>query len=578
MKLTAMFLILFLIPFLAMAALWYAKSVQSIEENTIQSTEQLVLQITRNVDYYFNDVKKWTAPLLTNSIVQDFIRLEPEKTYRQYEVASSIELELFRNYVYGRNDIAGVTLLSSTGNYITNTVVRDRLPDYIRMLDEEESYRILGITNLNANPVLTIYRKVVDTRSYLTGGAVIVDLRLNPILDIVGRVQLGEGGIVSLADPSGRYLYHPDHGQWGKPVPGTIVDRLADRDQTHFITGSGSGRIIVIAHRSKETDMTLIAEVPLKGLTKPITEIRNWTILLIGFILALAVVLFIGFSWSINRPLHDLMRRMKKAELGNLHIRAPARKDEFGRLNEGFNRMIGEIQRLVEIVHYAELREREMTIRQKESVLASLQAKINPHFLYNTLETIQAHAIVAKVRPIQNIAVWLSQILRYSLGNHDKVVLLETEMNHVFAYFNIQKERFRELQVEVNLDPRWLNSVQILPLTIQPIVENVFSHAYSHRNIDYVGLHASNEAEYFSLRVVDRGSGMDPHLVERYNDAFANWTEKALLQTEDRPFQRLGLWNVHSRLRLAFGRPYGLSIVRSDEEGTIVEIKLPYTS
>jgi two-component system sensor histidine kinase YesM len=414
--------------------------------------------------------------------------------------------------------------------------------------------------------------------SYRTGGALVIDLLLDQILDITDNVRLGQSGIISIADTGSSYLYHPDRMKWGTSIPDIYKERIGNGGQVHFVSGEGDGKKLVIAFRSEFTGLTLISEVPLRELMEKLVFMRNLTIVLGAVMLLFAVVMILGFSVSITKPLSHLMKLMKKVELGNLQIRAPERQDEIGRLNHGFNRMLDEIQRLIEIVHYSEMREKEMAIKQRESLLQSLQLRINPHFLYNTLEAINAYAIVAKVKPISQMTVWLSQILRYSISHPEKVVLLSEEMNQVFTYFNIQRERFRDLRIEAQLEPVWLEQVRILPLTIQPLVENAFTHAYEKQKLkpNYIGLFGIAQTDSFTLRIVDQGGGMAPELAQAYNNAFEHITEQEMLKSDFQLFPRLGLWNVHSRLRLAFGRPYGLTIVSSDERGTVMEIRLPY--
>lgn len=577
-KLAGLFLLLFLLPFSVSAMLWYEKSTASIEENAVQTTEQLLMQMNRNLDYYLSDVKKATVPLLTNPIVQQFIRLEPSEVYKQFTVSEQVKLELYPNYVYGRKDVYGFTLLSSKGVYHSNVDISDRIRSYLDLDAGEDNYRYLGISLVQSTPVLTIYRKIYDNTSYRAGGALVIDLLLDPILETIDNVRLGQTGVISIAGADGAYLYHPDRQLWGAPIPARYKERLGSQGQVHFVSDGPDGDQLVIAFRSEFTGLTLISEVPLRELMEKLVFMRNLTVVLGAAMLLFAVIMIVGFSLSITKPLSLLMRLMKKVELGNLQIRAPGRRDEIGRLNEGFNRMLDEIQRLIEIVHTAEIREKEMAIKQRESHLQSLQLRINPHFLYNTLEAINAYAIVAKVKPISQMTVWLSQILRYSISHPEKVVPLAEEMNQAFTYFNIQKERFQDLRLEVELDPEWLDRVRILPLTIQPLVENAFMHGYEKRKrkAEYIGLFGRADPEGYVLRIEDRGLGMPPELAAAYNEAFREVTEQEMLKPDFQRFPRLGLWNVHSRLRLAFGVPYGLTIVRSDERGTVIEIRLPY--
>jgi len=266
---------------------------------------------------------------------------------------------------------------------------------------------------------------------------------------------------------------------------------------------------------------------------------------------------------------------MKLAEAGDLSVQAPDRReDEIGQLNRSFNRMVAEIRRLIEVVHTSEIKEKELQIRQRDAVMLAMQSQINPHFLYNTLEVINAYALVEGVAPISNMAAALADLFRYSLGNPKEIVPLREEIDHLRSYFDIQKERHRSLEIEIGLKDLDKHRVQAVRLIVQPLVENAFKHGYERhkKKPSYIGVLGEARTEGYAVRVVDCGGGMPGEWMERYNKTFRSpeWEAREAGQ------ERIGLHNVHQRVRLVFGYPFGLSIVRSDESGTIVELLLPY--
>jgi two-component system sensor histidine kinase YesM len=269
---------------------------------------------------------------------------------------------------------------------------------------------------------------------------------------------------------------------------------------------------------------------------------------------------------------------MKKVQKGNLNIRASQRRDEIGNLNHGFNKMIEEIQRLIEEIQQSKLKEMEMEIKQREAMLHSMQSRINPHFLYNTLEVINAHAIVARVKPISQMTVWLAHMFRYSIRNPNQFVLLLEEIEHVTTYLKIQQERYKDLEIEMDLDVFVLKQVKTLRLVVQPLVENAFIHGYEKQMLkaEYIGISGEAADGFYVIRVVDKGRGMAPEIKDAYNSAFGQMTAKQMLMRNSEPFQKIGLWNVHSRIRLFFGEPFGLTIERSDSTGTVISLKLPF--
>jgi two-component system, sensor histidine kinase YesM len=240
--------------------------------------------------------------------------------------------------------------------------------------------------------------------------------------------------------------------------------------------------------------------------------------------------------------------------------------------------MIEEIQHLIEVNHLSQLKEMEMEIKQREAMLHSMQSRINPHFLYNTLEVINAYAIVARVKPISQMTVWLAHMFRYSIRNPNQFVLLLEEIEHVTTYFKIQQERYKDLELAMELDVSVLKQVKTLRLVVQPLVENAFIHAYERQQLkaEYIGISGEAADGFYVIRVVDKGRGMPPGMRDAYNSAFDQMTSKQMLMRNSEPFQKIGLWNVHSRIRLFFGEPYGLTIERSDSTGTVIALKLPF--
>ncbi|RXZ83749.1 HAMP domain-containing protein [Paenibacillaceae bacterium] len=580
LKLVLLFFGFFCVPFLVIGKFWYDRSIDTIEANAVHNSQQLMKQINYNLDVYFSDIKKATLPILANPLVQKLVKIDPSNQYDYYDLSSRIQSDLIPGMVYNRDDIYGLTILSLKGPYYSNIAFSDRAEQYGKEFasNSEDNFRILGIsTTQDGNQVITIYRKIIDNKTYLTAGYLIIDLSLNRITSIINSAELGKTGIIAIVNNDGHYLYHPDTQQWQQPQPALYWGRFEDNGYPHFTNGTGTSKTMVVYNRSLATGLTIVSEVPLRELIEDLIYFRNLTLGLVLLLIVLAFITILSFSLSITRALSHLMNLMKKVEMGDLSIRAPLRKDEIGRLNRGFNLMLEDLNRLIEMIHNSHLKEKEMAIHQRESKLQMLQARINPHFLYNTLGVINAYAIIAKVKPISQMTVWLSDLFRYSIDNPEDTVSLAEEIKHTFNYIHIQKERYQGLEIDVDLDFDRLKDIRTLRLTVQPIVENAFIHGYENYSMkpEYIGLRARFDDSGVGLQIIDKGNGMPPDLVEVYNHAFVSMSEEQMLQGSA-PFGGVGMWNVHSRLRLEFGEPYGLTIVKSVSQGTIVEIKMPY--
>lgn len=580
LKLVLLFFGFFCLPFLILGKFWYDRSMETIEDNAMNNNQQLMRQINYNLDVYFSDIKKATLPLLAHPLVQQFVKIDPNNQYDYYDLSSRIRADLIPNMVYNRDDIYGLSIISLKGPYYSNIAFSDRVDRYRKEFadNNKDNFRILGISmTSDGTEVITVFRRIIDNETYLTAGYLIIDLSLNRTTDIINQAQLGKTGIISIVNTDDKYLYHPDQQKWQQLLPAKYKSQFENTTTPYFTNGTGASKSIVVFNRSASTGLTIVSEVPLRELMEDLIYFRNLTLGFVLLLIVLAFVTILSFSLSITRALSHLMNLMKKVEMGDLSIRAPLRKDEIGSLNRGFNLMLEDLNRLIHMIHTSHQKEKEMAIHQRESKLQMLQARINPHFLYNTLGVINAYAIIAKVKPISQMTVWLSDIFRYSIDNPEDTVSLAEEIQHMFNYIHIQKERYQSLEVDVDLDSNCLREIHTLRLTVQPIVENAFIHGYEDYSIKptYIGLRASFDDAGIKLLIIDKGRGMPPDLVETYNQAFSFMSEEQMLQASA-PFGGIGMWNVHSRLRLEFGEPYGLSILASESSGTIVEIRMPY--
>lgn len=579
-KLVLLIILFMCVPFFLFGYFWYTISAKTAEQNAVAFSEQLLHQTSEHLNGYFRDLERETYPLLTHPLIQQFLKIPANETYEQFAYTKRIKEELLPSIIFGRADIYNFSVLSKQSVDLSSTGGPELKKRNLRLLDAlvpSQNYNVIGIDRIDAAPVLTIMRVFLDTLSYKHTGILLIDLNLNEINNICGRNRLGDTGFLWGIDRNGYTVCHPDKSKWGLKV--------AEEELKPYQNASGSfkkqdnGNTLVTYHRSENTGLTLISEVPLQEMNRGLNALRDVTII-IGILLGAIIFISLGaFAFSLTRSLRNLQRLMKRAEIGDLSVTAPEQpfNSEMDSVNRSFNKMVNEIRRLIEVVHRSELKQKDMQIRQRESVLQAMQSQINPHFLYNTLEIINSYAIVQNSLPISRMSTALADFFRYSVNNHKPVVTLKEELAHVRTYLLIQQERYRKLDMEFDLDEEDLDQVSIIRLTLQPLLENVFVHGYERHRLrpSYIGIIGTREQEHYTLKVIDKGRGMDAALMEQYNRAFQEAAAGIDDASELSPFRRIGLWNVHARLAMQFGDPYGLRILRSDESGTVMEIRLP---
>ncbi|NHN29886.1 sensor histidine kinase [Paenibacillus agricola] len=583
-KLVLLILFFLCVPLLVFGTLWYDKASESIEHNAINYSEQLIGQINSQLDGYFTDLERITYPLLLHPQIQSFMKLttDDQDQYDRFLISKKISDELFPSITFGRPDIYGLSIVSKNGIATASysaSAGKESYELYKDTLLGERNYRIVGNRYLESIPMLTIARRFLDTVSYQSSGMLIVYVRLNEIIKICEKIKLGETGFVWIMDEAGRIIYHPQRDKWGKSALTPELSQKLQSQNGYYVEKVKLDNRLIIYERSTMTGWTLISEVSLKELNGEMISLRNITVWVGLMLVSLALFLVGGFSFNLTRSLTHLQRLMRRAEEGDLSVKAPEwRNDELGGLNRGFNRMVGEIGRLLEEVQTSRMKEQEMEIRQRESALRVMQSQINPHFLYNTLEIINSYAIIEDIQPISRMTTSLADIFRYSVGNPGQAVTLLDEIRYIRTYLGIQQERFNILQVDISTDDEMIPKVNAVRLMIQPLVENAFKHGYqAHKQKpSYIGISGVQQDGGYILRIEDRGQGMDNRLMERYNMAFATNDYKELAQSGNVSggFDTIGLWNVHQRIRINYGQPYGLYISKSDQTGTIIEMRL----
>jgi two-component system sensor histidine kinase YesM len=260
---------------------------------------------------------------------------------------------------------------------------------------------------------------------------------------------------------------------------------------------------------------------------------------------------------------------MKKVESGDLSIRYRGnRADEIGMLGRSFNNMIEQINKLIALM--------QIQGRQKrDAELQALQAHIKPHFLYNTLDTINWMSRKKGALDVAELVESLSQLFRIGLSKGNDIISLESEIEHIHSYLKIQKARYKDkLNYSISINPE-LNNIQVVKLVLQPIVENAIYHGIKERrgpgNITITGEEVDGN---LVLNVSDDGVGIPKERLCKLNESLAVSFD-SLEETRNREAIGYGVMNVQARIRLTFGEPYGLSIESEQGKGTIVKILLP---
>lgn len=297
-------------------------------------------------------------------------------------------------------------------------------------------------------------------------------------------------------------------------------------------------------------------------------RITFYTLIVFAVLVTASLFLSVLIPNSIVRPIYDLNDVTKQVAKGDLSVRANvAYGVEVRQLGESLNIMIEQIDKLLTAVKVDE-----KNLRQAE--LELLQAQINPHFLYNTLDTIIWLAESGKQNEVVDLVESLSDFFRTSLSRGDGLVTLREEERHMRSYLQIQHVRYRDiLEYEIDI-PEGLKETILPKITLQPIIENALYHGIKNRRgMGRIVVKAYKENGDMVILVSDNGIGITD---ERLSEIREMLDETK--QSERSKNDSYGLFNVNERIKLKFGEKYGISIASTYQEGTCVKIRIPLSN
>ncbi len=404
--------------------------------------------------------------------------------------------------------------------------------------------------------VISVSKAIVDRETGEVTGVLVIDLNYKAIESICEKVQLGQSGYIYLVDSDANLIYHP---QQQLIYTGLKTENTADilkmpDTQSYFI--DNQSKKIYTRNFSLLTGWSVVGVLNANELADQ-KSLINFVVLVALASILLASFLAIMISTVMTRPIKQLENTMHEVEKGNFNVRSDIRlNNEIGHLSNTFNVMVSDIQKLME-----------QTIRDEEekrkSEIKALQAQINPHFLYNTLDTIIWMSASGKNDEVVEVTSALAKLFRTSISTGEMLVTLAVEIENIKSYLIIQKMRYKD-KLRYRLDiPDSLLNCRLPKLILQPIVENAIYHGIK---LSPTGgeilIQGSLQGENLLLSVSDNGVGMTGQQLER------------LFDPKDSS-RGIGIHNVHNRIQLFFGNQYGLSIQSRDGEGTRVDILLP---
>ncbi|NHN32360.1 cache domain-containing sensor histidine kinase [Paenibacillus agricola] len=560
-------LILFTTLFIAYTT--YTLSTNAAEQGSREHTSQLMEQVNTNIETYISYMENISQMVFSNYDVRDYLKnptLSGVRDNVDLEQRISSQLSSVLNT---RKDISSILIFDNNGGIVPyNDTELNPFADPTQQSWYKKAIEANGnvvISSPHVQNVIREYNWVVSLSRQLSDvdgkrlGVLLVDLNYNVINDLCSKIKLGKKGYIFILDQEGNIVYHPQQQLIYSNLKQEQIEQVMSSQTGGFTTSEGQDSRMYTINQSikgwKIVGVTYVDEL-VSNKKEIQTYIVMWGIGLIG----VAILISLFLSSRISRPIKQLETSMKEVEKGNFDIQVVIEsRNEIGQLSKRFNRMTTEIKELMS----QNVTEQEL---KRKSELKALQAQINPHFLYNTLDSIIWMAEGKKSEEVVLMVSALAKLFRLSISKGQEVITIANEMEHIKSYLTIQKIRYKDkLDFEIAVNPQIVSN-KVLKIILQPLVENAIYHGIKNNaGVGTIRITGEIIAHRIRLQVIDNGIGMSPESVQR------------MFEKNDNPSSGsgIGVSNVNQRIQLYYGAEYGITFESEWGQGTTANIWLP---
>ncbi|TXK81471.1 sensor histidine kinase [Paenibacillus sp. N3.4] len=580
-KLLVLCALLVVVPMCFVGIISYQRSADVLENEARQFSWQIIEQVNTHVEYYVNDFEISLLKILNSPSMNSYLKMKSREEIDDSLIRDSVK-QVLRNAAYSRSDISNITVIMD-GIEMIDAIDKNFKHPENHVVDEDWYFSVPDTSEPkiftrtlkwddHTEQVISIARRLVSPMTLTPIGMIVMDVNFKRFQEIAEKVIIGRTGYMYIIDSEGHYVYHPNLLELDKTANFEKMHDILFGESGSFVTTNGPKVLLTYSH-SSFLGWTLITSIPYKELIQGTDYIKRTILYTVIITLAIASLFGFGFASSIVRPVKRLYSYMRKVESGDFsgHIQVDS-KDEIGMLIHGFNKMVNRLQSLMDEIYFSKLKETELALRQREIELKALQSQMNPHFLYNTLETIRGMALEYGVDDISSISSSMARLLRYNLRKQTEKVKLEEELQYAEIYLRIQKYRFEnKLEYQIRI-PDWARQQTIAKFSLQPFVENSIIHGEPAQGVIRITISAIRESdESFIIRIQDTGMGISEQMLQTIR---LSLLQKDVISDGG----SIGIVNVHRRIGLLFGEPYGISIESCYEQGVIIDIKLPMSA
>lgn len=546
----------------------YQQFTRKAENLTVENSRQLLNQTTINLEDYLRNMRRISDAMYYTVIKNTDIGSE------------SLEDSMNLLYEANKDKLVSVACYTNDGKLTEASPITTEKPGvdvksqkwfqdaagelenfhfstpHVQNLFDDPSYRYYWVVSLSRTVELTR-----NGNSML--GVLLVDMNYSSIEQLLEKANTDTSGeYVYLMAPDGEIIYHPKQNLIHMGLYEENNTEAAGYEDTTVKENFHGEKRLVTVKTISYTGWKLISVVPMKSFSMGMTGMRNLVVLLVALTVLAVVILNQMVSARISKPLRRLNDSVKEWEAGNMnpdiYIGGSMEVEHLGKT---LRSTVAQIRQLMD----------DIVVEQEEkrkSELDALQSQINPHFLYNTLDSIVWMITGERYDDAVFMITQLASLFRISLSKGKTVIKIEDEVKHARNYMNIQKIRYKNsFEVDFQIEEDILDGC-IVKLVLQPLLENAIYYGMEFMDGEgEIHVRGYRKDKDVYLEVEDNGLGMPEEEAAE------------LLNGKERPHKHgsgVGLVNVHSRLKLRFGEAYGLIIHSCPDEGMMVQIHIPY--
>ncbi len=582
-KLMLGYVLVCVIPLLFVSAFIFQQSARGLEDSSEEFASLYTSQIRTTLNEFLKEYEEVTKSVLVdNDIIYSLGEARNLPFDELIDQRLAVQRLLMRVALL-KSEMSSVMLVSrdnsvyqfsnSTNKINENALLAQKW--YTRLRNSSETFFITGLHDRSyyedkgEGAVVTAGR-VLFSSDGAYAGMLLIDLDPFTLLQLDHEFILARdkyGISVVITNLQQQIVYHSD------AASGKISwKQVLDSGQEYIEDKEDKDHIVLLSSTS-QGELFIKTEIPRSKLLKKINQIKGMTVIVILMSCLIITLFSFGLSYTITRPIKALRRSMKQAEVGQyLAIEKEQTGDEIGSLVHSYNKMIITIRTLIEDVYIGE-------IKQRQAKFIALQNQINPHMLYNTLESIRMKALVKDDDETADMIKILARMFRLTLNKEGRLHSVRHELEYTANYLQLQNIRFdNSFRLELNLPDEMLDC-SIIPLVFQPIVENSINHGFEdYSRIMTITIEGRwTEQGEMLFRITDDGAGMSLDKRSQLLAALdgAELHKYKLEDVNEQPEKGLGLQNIAERIKLHYGDRYYLTIIAGIQDGTSIEILIP---